>query len=155
MKDILVIVANASRARLYRVHVGVLERLESLSHPQSRSKGAELASDRPGRAFDTGTGPGPHRSGMEPETDPHEHEAEVFAREVARRGSILARRGRYPELLVVAPARFLGHVKSDLDAEIAKRIVATVSHDYTAKTDADLVEILQGLGVHVALPSPA
>ena len=155
MKDILVIVANASRARLFHVHGGQLERLESLKHPESRSKGSELESDKPGRAFDDSGGGGPHRSGMEPPTDPHDNELRAFAREVARRASILARRGHYRDLLVVAPPRFLGRVKSELDAEVAKRIVATVSHDYTAKTEAELDDILETLGVHAALPSPA
>ncbi len=158
MKDILVIVANASRARLFHVHGGQLERLESLKHPESRSKGTELKSDKPGGNTDA-TREARERGitsqgGMEP-PDPHDNELRAFAREVARRASILARRGHYRDLLVVAPPRFLGRVKSELDAEVAKRIVATVSHDYTAKTEAELVDILETLGVHAALPSPA
>lgn len=157
MKDILVIVGNASRARLYGVHHGVMEPIESLAHPESRAKGSDLVTDRPGRAFDsTGGGrsdTGPHRSGMEPHTEPHDVELEAFAKQVARRASIQARRGHYTELLMIAPPRFLGRVKLGLDEQVAKRIVATVSHDYTSKTDSELVEVLETLGVRAALPA--
>ncbi len=156
MKDILVIVGNASRARLYGVHHGVLERLESLAHPESRAKASELLTDKPGRALDaTGGEAGPHRSGMEPHTEPHDVELDQFAKQVARRGSIQARRGHYTELLLIAPPRFLGRVKMALEEPVARRIVATVSHDYTAKTDSELVEVLETLGVRSSLPSPA
>ncbi|MDP2307804.1 MAG: host attachment protein [Pseudomonadota bacterium] len=159
MKDILVIVGNASRARLYSVRHGVLERLESLAHPESRAKVSELLTDRPGRAFDS-TGAGhsegsPQRSGMEPHTDPHDLEIEAFAKQVARRASIHARRGHFAELLLIAPPRFLGRLKIALDEAVARRIVATVSHDYTSKTDSEVVDILETLGVSAALPSPA
>ncbi len=153
MKNILLIVANASRARLFQVRGGTLEEIEALSHPESRAKGVELETDRPGRGYDQ-TGGGPHKSAMEPPTDPHETEMIAFAREVARRASIHARRGRYPEVLLFAPPRFLGRVKVALDAGVAKRVAATVSHDYTMKDEAELVDILQTLGVQAGLPTP-
>jgi protein required for attachment to host cells len=154
MKNILLIVANASRARLFRVHGGILLPLEALAHPASRAKVADLVSDRPGRAFDDSSG-GPRRAGMEPHTDPHEVELLAFARQVARRAAIHARRGHYPEVLLVAPPRFLGRVKLALDPGVAKRIVASVSHDYTLKDEAELVAMLETLGVHATLPVPA
>lgn len=156
MKNILLIVANASRARLYRVRQGQLERLESLNHPESRAKIVELVSDRQGRQHDD-SGPakaGPHRSGVDQPVDPHENEMLAFAREVARRVSIQARRGKYPEVIVFAPPRFLGRVKAALEDEIAKRVVASVSHDYTTKDENEIVDILQTLGVRATLPTP-
>jgi protein required for attachment to host cells len=157
MKNILVMVGNASRAQLWSVQHGALAPLETLDHPLSRAKGIELTSDRPGRAFDdTGGGAGPQRSAMDPTTDPHEVQLRAFAREVARRLTIQARRGRYPEILLLAPPRFLGRVRAELDPAIARRVVASVSHDYTAKDAAELVEILAGLGVNAThLPTPA
>lgn len=158
MRDILVIVGNASRARLYGVRHGILERLESLAHPESRAKVSELVTDRPGRAFDPAGGAhrdAARRSGMEPHTDPHDVEVDAFAKQVARRASIQARRGRFTELLLIAPPRFLGRVKVALDEPVAGRIVATVSHDYTAKTDAEVLDVLETLGLHATLPSPA
>jgi len=155
MKDILVIVGNASRARLYRVHAGVLERVEVLDHPESRARRRELVSDRPGRFRDETGGGGPHRSGMEPPTDAHEVEVLSFARTVARRIAIHARRAHLPDLLLLAPPRFLGRLKAALEPTVAGHVVATVSHDYTAAAEADLVDILEGLGIRAALPSPA
>lgn len=153
MKNLLLIVANSSRARLYRVRAGRLELLERLEHPESRVRASDLVTDRPGRGQDDSGGL-PHRSTMDPAEDPHEHEMIVFAREVARRTAILARRGRYPEVLLMAPPRFLGRVKSALDPGVARRIVASVSHDYTTKADAELVDILGTFGVRAALPEP-
>lgn len=160
MKNILVIVANASHARLYGVHHGVLERLESLAHPESRAKVRELVTDDRGRAYDATSAGGqgdrsPPKSGVDSQTDPHEVELEAFAKQLARRASIQARRGRYSDLLLMAPPRFLGRVKVALDDQVARRIVATVSHDYTSKSDAEIAEVLETLGVRVALPSPA
>jgi protein required for attachment to host cells len=153
MKNILVLVGNASRARILNVQGRAVSLLDDLTHPASRAKGRDLASDKPGRAFDdSGGGAGPQRSAMEPPTDPHEVEVGIFAREVARRLSIHARRGRFPELLLLAPPRFLGRVKAALEPAIARRIVASVSHDYTAKTDEELLAILTEMG---AVSEPA
>lgn len=153
MRDILVIVGNASRARLYGVHRGVLERLESLAHPESRARASALG-DGTGAEV-TGGAAGPHRSVREPHTDTHDVELDQFAKQVARRASIHARRGHYTELLLIAPPRFLGRVKLALEEPVARRIVATVSHDYTVKTDSELVGVLETLGVRASLPSLA
>jgi protein required for attachment to host cells len=155
MKRILLVVANASRARIYQVHSGQLEVMETLQHPASRARASELVSDRPGRAFDDNGGGGPHRSSMTPPTDPHEVEMLAFAREVGRRTSIQARRGRFPELLLFAPPRFLGRLKAAIDPVVARRIVASVSHDYTSRDDPELATILEGFGVRVLAPRPA
>lgn len=155
MKNLLLLVANGSRARLYRVRGGRLELIEHLAHPASRARGADLVSDRPGRAFDDSGGAGPHRSGMEPPTDPREVEHLAFAREVARRVAIHTRRTRTAEVLLMAPPRFLGRVKAALDPGVLRRVAASVSHDYTAKADAELVAILETFGVRAALPTPA
>jgi protein required for attachment to host cells len=155
VKTLLVVVANGWRARIWAVRDGEIEELEALTHPESRAKGIDLESDRPGRAFDDAGG-GQHRSAMEPPTDKREVEQNSFARTLARKVSIHTRKGRFPQVLLMAPPRFLGRLKAALEPPIARRVFTSVSHDYTMKTQSELLDVLRDLGVLVApLPSPA
>ncbi len=152
MKNILLVVANASRAQIWAIRGGELSPLEDLAHPESRAKGIDLTSDRAGRSFDDGGGVG--RSSMEAPTDPREVQQLNFAREVTRRTSIQARRGQFAEILLFAPPRFLGRMKARLDTSLSRRLLATISHDYTAKTRAELIDILAAMGI-AAVPARA
>ncbi|HAG76966.1 MAG TPA: host attachment protein, partial [Thauera sp.] len=77
-----ILVANASLAKLY-ANLGPnkgLTLVKELIHPESRQKNAELVTDRSGAMAANGSGGG----SMQPQTLPKQHEAKVFAQEIAQ-----------------------------------------------------------------------
>lgn len=136
-----VLVCNAARGVLYTTDTQLqkLEELAQFEHPESRAKARDLYTDDVGSRYDAhavgGRNGGNHqRSGMEPHTEFHRIEAEKFAREVAealRSGRV---RNRFEQLIVVAPPRFLGLLRGEIDTDTARAVVEELPHDWTSVT---------------------
>lgn len=130
MKPHCVVVANASHARVFtrESSKAPLVPLESLAHPESRQRAAELGDDRPGReATDSRSGASPYQ----PRTDPLRKEHRRFAVEIAARLEELLTRGEFA-LWIFASDPFLGELKRELSANVRERLQAAVPSDYTA-----------------------
>ena len=80
MSKTLVMIANASAARVfgYQAHEE-FSLLKEFSHPESRQKGSDLVSDRPGHNEGKGGGHG----AFVPSNNPKQVESERFAHELA------------------------------------------------------------------------
>jgi protein required for attachment to host cells len=128
--------ATTARKRPKFVHVA------DLVHPQSRQKGLDLASDRPGRVVSSGHGPG--SASYPPRTDPREREHDRFALEVARLLDHGVADGRCAGLVLVASDPFLGRLKSHLGEQARKAVLRTVAADYTELDEAALAQRLAG-----------
>ena len=133
-----ILVASASEAYLYSskdVYAGELQLLEELKHPESREKGVELASDRPGHyATDHSA-----RSAYE-KSHPKEEAAEVFAIQLAR----LLKDGNYnhdyEQLIFIAAPHFYGLVNKHIDFKVDKFI--HIPKDYTKYDQRELISRL-------------
>lgn len=143
MKNWLV-VANASRARVLEESdkPGSYVHVADLVHPQSRQKGVDLASDRPGHAH--GEGGGLAGTSFAPHTDPREREHDRFAREVAQRLDAGIAAHQCAGLVLVASSPFLGHLKAHLGEQARKAVVRTLDADYTALDERELAVRLAG-----------
>lgn len=144
MRGTLVLVANASRAKLLHVVGDTIHQLDAWEHPEARLKESELGTDRPGRLWDSGS---PNRSAADWATPMQETEHTRFARELAGelRTRVLANDG--VDVVLCAPPKFLGALRNALDSHIGKRVTETVSHDYTATPDGQLLSAMRALGV--------
>ncbi|MGB7290531.1 MAG: host attachment protein [Candidatus Macondimonas sp.] len=144
-RKVWVVVADASRARLFRAETprGPLVELEDAVHSAARLQDQELLSDRAGRAFDS---QGKHRHGMEAPTDPHDQEAQRFAHELAERLHVHHNAHDFDGLVLVAPPRFLGLLRGALDEQVAKQVLASF--------DRDLTRIHTAAEVQSHLPDP-
>ncbi len=80
-----------------------------------------------------------HRPAMEPRTEAKEVEAEHFAHELAHALSEGVQRRACSSVALVAPPHFLGHLKSMLDAQTQKHVVAAIGKDYTGSNLAELM----------------
>jgi len=112
-----------------------------LVHPQSRQKGTELGSDRPGHVPGTaahGTG----SSALDARSSPREREHDHFAREVAAALNDGVASGRCAGLVLVASNPFLGHLKQHLGTQAHKVLLRTVVADYTLLDDRELARRL-------------
>lgn len=126
------LIANASLARLFiRKPRGKkkLIPLFTLEHPQSRSKGVDLADDRPGHeATDRRYG----GTSFPARTDPRRKEHQHFAQQLAQRLHEGLNGGEYEGLYLFASSPFLGELKAALDAAVARTVRATVDLDLTS-----------------------
>jgi protein required for attachment to host cells len=130
MKSQWIVLANAGMARLFNRHSSeespVL--LEELRHPQSRSKGSALATDRPGReATDNSSG----ANRFEPRSDSRRKEHGRFAREIADRLDQGLGAGEFDAVWIFASNPFLGELKAKLSAAVHRHVRVTADVDLT------------------------
>ncbi len=136
------LIANASKARVYSLckahfiqsaNQKDLQLEESCEHIESRMKGEDLISDKDGKFG--------HGSFVEA-TNPREHEAELFAIELAKKLDVARKDNQFHELIIAAPPAFLGLIKKHLTNDSMKKIFKTIEKDYTAHDDRDLASAL-------------
>ncbi len=100
-------------------------------HDPSRS----IASDRPGRSFESAT---PTRHAVEPKSDPHDFEKSRFAAEVGRTLNEALRADRRLRLVLVAAPVFLGRLRKAIAPQLRPRIHAELAKDLVHETNARL-----------------
>jgi protein required for attachment to host cells len=166
LRGTIVVVANASRARIVHVHGGALAPLAVLAHPESRRRERDLVSDRPGRTWTgpaamgrmrgaVGSGAMP-RTALAPTSRAHENTLQAFAREVSAALELALRGAPAVEVALVAPPHVLGVLRAALDVHTAARVTVSVPHDYTWRTNDALLDALERIGIRgVRTPEPA
>ena len=135
-----ILVANASLAKLYE-NLGPnkgLKLVKELIHPESRQKNGELVSDRSGAMAMTGSGGG----SMQPQTMPKQHEAMVFAQEIAQALYQGRTSNAFKRAIVVAPPAFMGLLNAVIDGPTAQLITDRFEKDYTKTPENELGERL-------------
>ena len=118
-----VVVADQSKARIFTTDEprGPLLELASMVNPYGRAQEQELASDRPGRSFDS---QGQGRHGMGQTVEPAEQETIRFAKEIADHLQDACNDGRCKELLLVAGPHLLGLLRKQLNTPDSIKVSA-------------------------------
>lgn len=130
-----IVVANASLAKLYS-NEGPNKGLaleKELVHPESRQKTSDLVSDRPG-AMGAGSGGGSFQG----QTPPKQHEARVFAQEIAQELYQGRTRNSFKRAILVAPPSFMGLLNAVLDGPTAQLVSDRFEKDYTKTPEPEL-----------------
>lgn len=135
--ETLVLIADAGHARLFatrREAPWLL--LRAVDHPQGTARAGELVSDRPGRVQQS-VGDG-RRGAADPKHSAHEVEAEAFARSLADvlDTTVAARQPR--AVVVVAPPRFLGHLRAVISSPVRALVTASLDQDLTGVPEHEL-----------------
>jgi protein required for attachment to host cells len=140
-----ILIANASRASLYRQQgrSGPCRTVQEFQHPESSAKGRDLRTDRPGRVQQRMASG--RRAGADPRVPPKRLEATHFAHELAAQIIAALRDDSAARLVLVAPPRFLGLLRKQLDTPLQVRVVESHSADLTSVDAADLPERLAEL----------
>ena len=134
-----ILVADGSRARIFRAAgKGKIEQCSevAIDHPPSR----EMASDRPGRTFDS---QGAGRHAKEPASDPHEHAETEFLRSLAVQLDASHKSKEYDRLVIIAAPRALGTLRKNLSSGVSKSVAEALPHDLTGFTNAALETYLE------------
>ena len=139
MDRIWIVVANASRARVYErdPDTAKLTERSDFIHPQSRQKVGELQYDRAGHTEHGFGTAGRGSAQYEPPTDAHTRERSKFAREVAQFLDAAVLEHRCPGWMLFASSPFLGELKAQLGAS-AKSLIAAEPRDLTSWSEAGL-----------------
>lgn len=130
MNTTWVLVANAGEARLFGTDNinESLHCLKEFSHPESREKGSELASDRPGHYQSKDTGHGAFAE----HTDPKDYEADRFASELANELEKGRTANEYKKLVLVAAPHFHGLLKTHMNEHTRELVVNNIQKDFTS-----------------------
>lgn len=127
-KKTWVLVADAARARLFELpgKGANLTEIACYTHPDGRTPGCHPVHGRLPRAQESTNA---SRHAIEPKTSLKDKHAKQFADtlgDVVERGR---QEGRYDELVLIAPPRFLGALHERLDEQTLKRVVGEVDND--------------------------
>lgn len=128
-KEIWVLIADGMRARILKWD-GREHFAPAMDHefydPQVHGYSRDLKSDAPGRAFDSMSST---RHALQPRHDPHELEKERFSRSVAAVVDEAAQRKAFEQLILVAPPKTLGALRTALGPAALSRVKGEIHKD--------------------------
>lgn len=134
-----IIAADESRARVLQVAgPQQFDEVEALVNPDGRKSNRELTTDAHPRFRGTG-GPGSDRQ----ETSAVEHAVELFAKRVGDYLERARQEHRYDSLVLVAPPKFLGVLRKELDEEVEKLVTRELPKDLTGFNASELEAYLR------------
>jgi protein required for attachment to host cells len=139
-----ILVAHDAGARVFeaRGRGKGLELVDTIEHPEGRARDRDLASDRPGRSFRKDSGD-PRRAAMSRSEGPRDRAVSDFARALADRLQRARVANQYDRLVLVAPPRFLGLLRSTLDGPTTHLVVGSIDKDLAMKNEKELIEHLR------------
>jgi protein required for attachment to host cells len=134
-----ILVADSARARLFESERRnePLRELATFINPEARMSGSQITTDRP-PSVDESMGPARHV--IQPHTNLRDKQAERFARELAAVCGQGHAKRQFERLVLAAPARFLGKLRSSLDTSVRDCIAGTVGLDLVRLRDAEIHE---------------
>ncbi len=139
MSKTLLLIANASTARVFSYQAREeFNLVKEFDHPQSRQKGSDLVSDRPGHNQGSSGGHGE----FTPATNPKQVEAERFARELAGWLDDERKQNRCHQLMLVAPPSFLGMLNKSINEQTMQLVYQSLDKDYSQVIQRDLPKML-------------
>jgi protein required for attachment to host cells len=144
MRRTWILVANRAEAKIFE-NFGPRPNpalVEEMFHPKSREKTGELLTDKAGGSFDRMRN---ERHAMSKPVDPHAHEAEVFAKEIATKLDKARMEGAFSDLLVIAEPSFLGTLTERFSAPMAQMVTKTAGKNLPGMTPHTLKPHLEGL----------
>jgi len=148
----LIVVADGTKARFLQEskdHRKLVPAAEAdMLAPAARRPDRELVSDKPGRGFSPARDG--RRGGFESPSDPQKLEKHYFAAQLAERLDKACSAKAFDRIVLVAPKRSLGELRTLLSPRVKKAVSHEVAKDLTASTPTALRKALV-----TALPEPA
>ena len=138
-----VLVAHEAGARIFE-NGGPgkgLDLVQEIEHPEGRERNRDIDTDRPGRSFQS-DGADPRRSSMSSEQSPHDRVVADFARDLTGKLEHARASNQYDRLVLVAPPRFLGLLRSSLDDATRKLVIGSLDKDLAKAKEDELAKQL-------------
>lgn len=142
--EIWYLIADGAHARIVRrdAENGGYHQVSRSELRLARLKTSQIMSDRAGRVGESASSA---RHAAEAKHDPHRQAKLAFAHKTAADINEASRASEFDELVLVAPARVLGEIRSHLDTQTSKRVVGELAKDLTPVPDGDLGKHLDTL----------
>ncbi len=136
MKATLIVIADQSRARIFKTDAPVapLIEIETLTHTEGRLHDRDLTSDLPGRI----QGSGHIGHAFEQATDPKQHEADLFAHRLTHYLEVALNAQQFSQLLIVAEPSLLGWMRHCLPERIKKTICFELAKNITTLSPEEI-----------------
>ena len=140
----LIVVADGAKARFLkesddRRKLVPAEDADMLA-PKARQLDRDLVTDKPGRGFSTARDG--RRGAFESPHDPHKMEKHNFTVELAERLDKACSAKRFDRIVLVAPKRSLGELRTLLSPRVRKAVSHEVAKDLTASSPTALRKAL-------------
>lgn len=135
-KELWILVANSSVARIFKKNGSSLVSVKVLEHPESRLHNRDLVSDKPGRDFES---IGAAKHSYEPQHSPHEVEVINFSREISSFLQTAKNNEQFDDLYLAANPSMLGLLRQNLSSEIAKITKETLDKDLTQMMPEEII----------------
>lgn len=134
-----VVVADSSKARFftYASRNEPMQEHEGMLHAEGRMKDQDEISDKQG-GLAGGHGEGGHA--FEAPTDLKQHEAEVFAKQIADKLEHGRVNHDYDKLILVAPPAFLGVLRQAINDYVADKVSNSLDKNLVSETEAVIRE---------------
>ena len=135
-----VVVADGSRARYFIIESErTLTEIEDMVSPEHRLHEGDLTSDRAGRSFDS---KGEGRHAMEPPHTRKQKGVAKFAHRLADRLERARAAGEIDRLVLIAPPKFLGELRSSLSDATNQLVVISIDKETTTESPRELADHL-------------
>ena len=130
-----IVVADNSRARIFSSYANFshLNEEEGFVHEAAHLPNRELVGDAAGKSVD-------QHGSLDPATSAREYESKAFAKLLVKHLKELHNREHYKNLVLVAPPRFLGLLRGELDSALDKLVSKTINKELTLCNVEELVE---------------
>lgn len=143
MKNTWLLIANGSEARLFETEYRPksLSLIQEFSHPESRDKGGELASDKAGHyQGDSAGGTAATHGAFSEATDPKSYEMERFAGELAKTLDAGRSSNSFQHLIVAASPRFHGLLNKKMTGHTSRMVDKHINKDLTSLKESELLQ---------------
>ena len=140
-----ILVCDGAKGRIF-LNSGPGKGLSAVNRAQYQSdhaKTSDIGSERPGRTHERANSA---RHAMEPRVDWHEFEKKEFAKSLAGILDKAAGENAFDRLVLVAPPKTLGELRTCLGAQAAKRIHGEIGKDLTQMAEHELQPYLEAAG---------
>ncbi|MBS0523087.1 MAG: host attachment protein [Proteobacteria bacterium] len=140
----LIVVADGARARFLKEsddHRKLVPAEDAdMLAPKARRPDRDLVTDKPGRGFSTARDG--RRGGFESPHDPHKMEKHNFTAELAERLDEACSSKQFDRIVLVAPRRSLGELRTLLSPRVRKAVSHEIAKDLTASSPTALRKAL-------------
>jgi protein required for attachment to host cells len=149
LKKTWVVVADSAHAHLLvpNADATMLDPAALPAMPEVEPHARDVTSDRPGRGFSSAGG-GP-RHAYEPQHDYHKMEKHQFVAALAKTLDSAARTGKFEHLIVIAPPRTVGELRTLMSDHVESKLVQTIQKDLMK---ASISEVWEQVGPTVRHP---
>jgi protein required for attachment to host cells len=147
MQTTWIIAADSSRARIFE-RLGAepqCREIADLSTPTGRASNRELVSDGYGNTNGGSNGGGKQQQAHigSPQTDPVQHETEMFSKDVSRYLDRARIEHRYDRICMIAPPQFLGLLRQNLSKEAQKLVADEIAKNVSWFEPKDIQQYIE------------